>query len=74
MMNEDFDDIYSTEKEKKYNMQSAEIAFDLKVEAGKKIKAVAGCLGLLLFVSFYTLRDSYFCFGLEPDICSAIRS
>ena len=73
-MQEDFEDIYSTEKEKKYNMQQTEIAHDLKIEAGKIVKVVAAMLALLLLVSFYTLRDSFACYGLTPDVCIAIRS
>jgi hypothetical protein len=56
---------YSTEKEKKYNLQMVEKAFDLRQQARKTVNLLSAVLFTLLFLSLLTLRDSFTCAGLD---------
>ena len=63
---------YSTKEEKDIESRSVKYAYDLKDKALKFAASQAACLGVLLFLSLVTLRDSFKCTGSFSE-CDDIR-
>ena len=63
---------YSTQEEKDQESRSVKYAYDLKDRAMRFAASQAVCLGVLLFLSLVTLRDSFTCTGSFAE-CDAIR-